>query len=102
MNTTTIRPLELLLDDCRGIYIPRDFCQFENLADWGLADNDNVDICLAGPDHEYYWEAWQAILDNAKHTIYGHSLYQDGSLWAINYDTISNEQYKEFFGEDRE
>jgi hypothetical protein len=99
MKTQTINSITLLLDDCRGIYIPRDFANFD-LTDWDGIDPDDIEICKQ-PDHEYYWDAWQNILDHAKHKKHGHSLYQDGSLWAVNYDTITDDEYKEFFGEDR-
>jgi hypothetical protein len=26
-------------------------------------DFKDVQICQAGPDHEWYWEAWQSILN---------------------------------------
>lgn len=101
MNTQTkLPPLALLLDDCRGTYIPRDFVTNFDLTQWDGIDSDDIAICK-DINHEYYWDAWQNILDNAIFINGGHRLYQDGALWAINYDTINKQEYKEFFGEDK-
>jgi len=82
----------LLLSDARGIYIPRDFAEGFNMEDWHVSAEDAA-ILLAGPDHEWYWEAWESVLNNAtlttktatKHYAPGtvFTLYQDGDLWAI-------------------
>lgn len=98
MKTDTADPLQLLLDECRGVYIPQTFCQDFDISDWQIDDSDAA-ICIAGPEHESYWDAWHEITNTAKHITTGHSLYQDGHLWAINYDTIPCAQYQEFFGD---
>jgi len=81
---------ELLLSDTRGIYIPRDFAQlFSDAFDYpgrcsGWTYYDAILTLLEGPEVEYYWDAWQAVLDNAR-LIEDDSvfLYQDGDLFMI-------------------
>ena len=87
--------IELLLDGCRGIYTPKDFC--ENFGGWsGIDDSDNK-CCLAGPDEEWYWEAWDNICQNATYTdsINGAKwgLWQDGDLFAVRIDKDINWEF---------
>jgi hypothetical protein len=82
--------IKLLLDECRGIYIPRDFAA--NFDGWqGISADDEA--ILLDPDHEYYWEAWDEVLgirgDGACYIDeHGHkwTLYQDGDLFAVRDD----------------
>jgi len=78
----------LWLSDARGIYIPRDFAtSFADRAKSvkGVSDEDWA-ILEAGPDHEYYWDAWSDVEANAIVTDddgveYG--VYQEGDCWLI-------------------
>ena len=90
--------INLLLDSARGQYIPRDFIQgfdlnkFSGISDWTIEQCQN-------PDNEAYWEAWESILNNAE---YKHSdgriftLHQDGDLWLICYDNMTEEEKQNF------
>ena len=78
---------ELLLDDCRGIYIPRDFAINFDIEEWGISEED-AKILLAGPDHELYWEAWDDVLRSAEYTDPNGKIWylmQDGDLFAVVY-----------------
>ena len=78
----------LVLTDSHGVYIPQLWCadldrdQAEAI---GVSWED-VQACQYGPDHEWYWEAWQTIIDCASMTDqHGTTwtLYQDGDLWEV-------------------
>jgi hypothetical protein len=98
----------LILSDARGIYIPRDFLTdqynetaWEHCNAWGLT-KENLACWQEAlkPDDDYYWEAWNWVLENAKYTDKDGSvyhLYQDGDLWGLCYDKMTNEE-KENFG----
>ncbi len=83
---TRLKPL-LWLSDARGVYIPRDFVN--SFADWAnvknVSDEDKA-ILEAGPDHEWYWEAWDGVCrdcvveDNSGNR---YTVYQDGDCWLI-------------------
>ena len=78
----------LFADESRGINIPlffiTSFDQYKN--DLVNVDRDDLNTIANGPDDEYYWDAWQSILDNA--TVIDHdgneyTMFQDGDLWLI-------------------
>ena len=81
----------LLLYDSHGIYIPQNFAgSFGCL--WrveGMSEEQWV-ILEAGPEHEWYWETWEEVLNNAvitnPTTHERFTLYQDGDLWLIPVD----------------
>jgi hypothetical protein len=83
-------PMELMVDNHHGIYIPQIFAETvrrELFAD-SISAEDYA-ILEAGPDHENYWDAWDAVLMSAE-TEDGTSLYQDGDLWAVNWSLIGD------------
>ena len=93
--------LELLISDAHGIYIPQRFAMYHE--DMDNVTAEDMEILKTGPDHEHYWEAWEAVLLDAKSVIDGKTwrLYQDGDLWAYCEERMTDEEYKEFFGEER-
>lgn len=97
----------LILSDSRGTYIPRDFvCDdynevaTEHCKAWGLNDsNKDHWIDAADPDSEYYWEAWEWILNNARFTNENgdvYTLHQDGDLWGLCIERMSEEEKYNF------
>ena len=95
----------LILSDARGVYIPRDFVtgdsnevEKSHCEKWGIKPDD-AEILAAGPDHEFYWETWDSVLDEAEFTDdkgNKYRLYQDGDLWGICYDRMSMEERRNF------
>jgi len=84
--------IETLLLGARGIYIPRDFFQGFDLEKWHLKDEDLT--ALNDPENENYWDVWENVLNTAYFEIGGkkYSLYQDGDLMAICYDSLTDEE----------
>ena len=95
--------LVLLLSDARGVYIPRDFVQGFNSKAWGVSNKDAT-ILDQGPEHGWYWETWESVLNKAQceHEGYTYRLHQDGDLWAYCDELMSDEEYENFWGESRE
>lgn len=56
----------LLVDGHHGQYVPQVFAeQFSNRT-WGIEDFDpDYQTVLKGPDAEFYWECWDAVMDKA-------------------------------------
>lgn len=91
----------LIVNDSEGIYIPKNFVKrFEG---WEGIESEWIEDCL-NVDNEYYWDSWNNILDNAYFIAKdGHvwRLHQDGDLFAVCYELISDSDYYNFFGEHR-
>lgn len=77
----------LYLDDHRGIYIPRDFVECTKPECITGCDPEDLATLREGPEHEWYWEAWDSVCSNARVTdpstgvVY--TLSQDGALWLV-------------------
>lgn len=87
----------LWLDDHRGVYIPRDFAT--SFADRAKSvsgvSHKTWSILEAGPDHEWYWEAWTEVCDNATITDERgnrYFVYQDGACWLVPHGMEWNEE----------
>lgn len=94
-----MRAIELLMTDTWGVHIPQRFCELFDLPNFGLSSADSaVQDCLAGPDRESYWEAWEAILNRAEFHHDGSRwlLHQDGDLWLICYERMTDEERSNF------
>jgi hypothetical protein len=85
----------LLLDESRGIYIPKAFYDGFDFATWGLNISKYRD--LSDPANDVYWDAWHDLLCTAEYhaaptpgKAIGHvwTLYQDGSLFAVRDDYL--------------
>ena len=96
-----------ILSSARGIFIPRDFLTDDlgSIAEdhctaWGLtADNRDWWEDAVDPYSEHYWECWDWILANAKYTTSEGDIYrlhQDGDLWGICYEKMTDEEKKNF------
>jgi hypothetical protein len=89
-HTTQNNNPELLINDAHGIYIGKLFCEwYGHLITNKDKLQEDIDICLSGPDHEDYIDAWVNVIDNAeivtdkgeKFTV--GNLGESGDLWAI-------------------
>lgn len=93
-----LKNVELLLADARGIYIPRDFVQGFDLSKWQGISEWAAQECT-DPINYNYWEAWNEILCNATHTAPDgrvFTLHQDGDLWALCIDNMTEEERENF------
>lgn len=95
--------IEYLIDGAHGIYVPQIFVKAYALYNWGITDAD-AEILLYGPDHADYRDTWDSVLQSARYTAEDgrvYSLHQDGDLFAVAYGALTDDEYREFFGEDR-
>jgi hypothetical protein len=99
--------LKLLISDNRGIYIPQEFAEFNHFNRLFNIDEDDADLVILreGPDSDYYWDAWDSVISRATYTdSQGNNwyLHQDGDLWLFCGKLMTDEEYSNFFGEDRD
>ena len=74
----------IIIDNNRGIYIPKVFSELfkDKLTSEEIND-------LSDPSNEMYWDTWESILNNDNSRfIEGHYIYQDEDLWAVPNGTI--------------
>jgi len=78
---------ELLFDSNRGVYIPQNFAEEMKRECVAGVDDETWKTLEAGPDHEWYWDAWMDVTDNAEitepSTGMKYYLYQDGDVWLV-------------------
>lgn len=76
----------LFAADDRGVFIPQYFAEavVRELVT-GVTD-ENWAILEAGPEHEWYWDTWNDVENNAVLTTNGmeYTLWQDGDLWLVS------------------
>lgn len=89
-QVTAIKEPELLVDDHNGIYVIQVFCKAYSKYITNMEEvKEDFEICLQGPDHEFYCEAWDNLLNKVEFTNdYGEkytigNLGESGDLWAI-------------------
>lgn len=77
----------LYLPDAHGIYIPKAFAEQTKRMCVAHVSAEDWECLDAGPDNEWYWEAWQNVLDHAVLTDPSngkrYTVYQDGDCWLI-------------------
>ena len=92
--------ISILASDSHGIFIPQYAASF--LCNWDGVSQEDIEILNAGPDHEHYWYAWEAIERDASYTDENGNvwrLYQDGDLWAYCEALMTAEEHYNFFGD---
>jgi hypothetical protein len=87
----------LWLNDGRGVYIPRDFAN--SFADRAKSvtgvDAETWTILESGPDHEWYWVAWEDVENDAIITDENgvkFRVYNDSDCWLIPVDMEWSEE----------
>ena len=79
----------LYASDRHGVYIPQYFSESIKPECLSGVSGEDLAILLAGPDNEFYWEAWADVCDNAVFTDSNgvtFYLWQDGDLWLVPTD----------------
>lgn len=98
--------IEILLNDSRGVYIPHNFADMFNMDDWGVSESDRA-VLIAGPSYknDWYWETWENVLSKAFYTDKSGNVWrlsQEGDLFAYCVELMTDREYADFFGEERE
>ena len=97
-----LQAINLLLSDCRGVKIPQDFYNNFDLEKWHIKKSYFLNN-LNNYSSENYWNAWEEVLNGAYYLDDNGNkfvLYQDGDLFGICYEIMTDSERLEFFGED--
>jgi hypothetical protein len=85
--------IEILANDSRGVYIPQHFAEVCGEI-WNIDENAQ-EVLMEGPDHEFYWDVWSEVLNNAEYTDeQGNTwrLFQNGDLFAYCEELMTEEE----------
>lgn len=72
--------IKVIIDGAHGIYVPQIFVESFNAAEWGIEEED-IKVLKEGPSHEYYWDTWETVLNNAEFKD------EDGKVWTLHQDS---------------
>jgi len=94
--------LTLLINDSFGTHIPKHFAENFDPKLWHVNPSDIH--CLLNddaPENVLYYEVWDSVLCSAWMMNDGHkyTLHQDGDLWAVCPELMTNDEYENFYGE---
>ena len=53
----------LIADNHLGVYLPQLVAESGLLSAGGI-DASHVEILMKGPDHEWYWDTWDTVMNN--------------------------------------
>ena len=96
MNNTIENRVMLLADSHHGVYIPQ-FTVKDHLNhpawDWSEVSQDDVQAVLAGPDNDWYWEAWENVMNSVKVRSQGteYVIVYNEDLWLVPTDVDESE-----------
>ena len=92
----------ILLSDRNGINIPKMFVN--NFEGWKNITDQDIENLNEGIDGNLYWDTWDDIINKTEYVDpkgYIWHLYQDGDLFAICEELITDEERKNFYGFDQ-
>lgn len=87
--------MKVLVDGSFGIHVPQ---RFAKLYPELMNNEEDHRILLSGPEHEEYWEAWDAVLlycewlgvENGRSEVYSLLVTESGDILAVNADDVLN------------
>jgi len=94
--------VSVFLDGSRGSNLPRDFIRIADTEAWDGIHEMDIEALEFGPDHDGYWDTWDSVLYCATYTdCKGNkwTLHQDGDLFLICHDLMTDDEYIDLFGE---
>lgn len=97
-----LQSIELLLSSNRGQFIPSIFANDFDLSQFNIDLSEYDKEALQDIEHEWYWEAWNTIENNAyllDDSGNKYTLLLNGDLWLVCYELMTDEEKLNFFGE---
>lgn len=67
-----------MLTDTPEELIPQEFARRASLTFWRGVEQEDLDILKDGPEHAFYWETWEMIVEYARWTSEA-----DGTEWRL-------------------
>ena len=93
-----MRNIECIIDSRHGVFVPVVFAQTINRALLSGVSGETLDYLTKeeSMEDDGFWDAWDCVLNNARITHNGkiYHLHQDGDLFAIDWDNLTDEEYE--------
>ena len=92
--------IECIVDSLHGVFVPMVFAQTVNRALLSGVSEETLDY-LAKKESvkdDWFWEEWDSVLNNARIAHNGkiYHLHQDGDLFVIDWDNLTEDESKAF------
>ena len=92
--------VEFLIDGRHGVLVPVAFARQVNRALLSGVPGETLDYLgkEESVEDDGFWDAWDSVLNNARITHNGkiYHLHQDGDLFAIDWDNLTDEEMVSF------
>ena len=92
--------VECIIDGHHGVYVPLVFVQTVNRALLSGVAVETLEYLAKEEslEDDGFWEEWDSVLNNARITHNGkiYHLHQDGDLFAIAWDNLTDEEMVSF------
>ena len=92
--------VKYIVDGAHGVYVPMVFAQTVNRALLSGVAVETLDYLAKeeSVEDDGFWDAWDSVLNNARITHNGkiYHLHQDGDLFAIAWDNLTEDEKYNF------
>ena len=92
--------VKCIVDGANGVFVPMVFAQTVNRALLSGVTAETLDYLAKKEslEDEGFWDAWDSVLNNARITHNGkiYHLHQDGDLFAIDWDNLTDDESEAF------
>ena len=92
--------IECIVDSRHGVFVPMVFAQTVNRALLSGVDAETLDYLAKEESVEDvdFWDVWDSVLNNARIAHNGkiYHLHQDGDLFIIDWDNLTEDESEAF------
>ena len=92
--------IECIVDSRHGVFVPMVFAQTVNRSLLSGVSGETLDYLAKEESVEDvdFWDVWDSVLNNARITHNGkiYHLHQDGDLFAIDWDNLTEDESEAF------
>ena len=95
-----MKNIKCVVDGRHGVFVPQWFAQTVNRELLSGVTAETLDYLAKEEslEDDGFWDAWDSVLNNARITHNGkiYHLHQDGDLFAIDWDNLTDDESEAF------
>ena len=92
--------IECIVNAAHGVFVPMLFARTVNRALLSGVTTEDLDYLAKeeSTEDDGFWDTWDSVLNNARITHNGkiYHLHQDGDLFAIDWDNLTDDESEAF------